>query len=265
MSAGARVPRNRARRDAAPRLAALLLPGIDGSGRLFAPLLEAGPRAFRPEIVSYPPDAVLGYDDLAALVRPRLPAERFVLVAESFSGPIAVRLAAERPKGLAGLVLAATFLHSPLNPLLHPIRGLVGARLLGLAIPAALIRWLMAGPDAPDPIVDEVQRAVAAVSTDVMARRAAESLRVDVREELARVEAPILYLSPTRDRLLRTDVAEEILALRPEAEVAPIDAPHMVLQRCPHASLARIEEFVTATALRSPRAPARRRPPRART
>ncbi len=225
----------------------MLLPGLDGSGRLYGPLLEAGPRAFRPEVVSYPPDAVLGYDDLAALVRARLPAERFVLVAESFSGPIAVRLAAERPKALAGLVLAATFLHSPLNPLLHPIRGLVGARFFGLALPAALIRWFMAGPDAPEAIVEEAQRAVAAVSADVMARRAAESLRIDVREELARVEAPLLYLSPTRDRLLRADVAEEILAIRPDAEVAQIEAPHMILQRCPHASLARIEEFVRRT------------------
>ncbi len=248
----ARAPRTRGRRAAgrlrgaaaSARLPGLLLPGIDGSGRLYGPLVEAGPRAFRPEVVSYPPDAVLGYDDLVALVRARLPAGRFLLLAESFSGPIAIRVAAGRPKGLVALVLAATFLHSPLNPLLHPVRGLIGARLFGLPMPAALIRWFMAGPDAPDPLVEEVRRAVAAVSADVMARRAAESLRVDVREELARVDAPILVLCPTRDRLIRTDVAEEILALRPDAEVSLVDAPHMVLQRCPHASLARIEEFL---------------------
>ncbi len=240
----------RARRTAAARTA-LLLPGLDGSGRLYAPLLEAGPRAFRPELVSYPPDAPLGYDDLVALVRARLPRGPYLLLAESFSGPVAIRLAAERPPGLEALVLAATFLHAPLNPMLHPIRGFVGARFFGAPMPGAVVRWFMAGTDAPEPLVREVQRAVAAVSPDVLAHRSAEALRVDVREDLARVEVPVLVISPRRDRLIRTDVAEEVLAIRPDAEVALLDAPHMVLQRCPHASLARIEEFLARPGARA--------------
>ncbi len=242
------MPRAR-RTAAAPR--ALLLPGLDGSGRLFAPLLEARPRAFRPEVVSFPPDEPLGYDDLVARVRAQLPRGRFVLVAESFSGPIGVRLAAARPPGLEALVLAATFLHAPLNPMLHPVRGLVGARFFGLAMPAAMVRWFMAGSDAPAALVREVQRAVAAVSPDVLAHRSAEALRVDVRADLARVEVPVLFIAPRRDRLIRTDVAEEVLAIRPDAEVAILDAPHMVLQRCPHASLARIEEFLARPGARA--------------
>ncbi|HEX9053155.1 MAG TPA: alpha/beta hydrolase [Anaeromyxobacter sp.] len=253
-------PRDAARRGSpraarpAPRSdppAALLLPGLDGSGRLYAPLLEAGPRAFRPEVLSYPPDERLGYDDLVARVRPRLPRGRFVLLAESFSGPVAVRLAAERPAGLEALVLAATFLRAPLNPLLHPVRGLVGARLFGFPMPAAVVRCFLAGPDAPDAIVREVQRAVAAVSPDVLAHRSSEALRVDVRADLARVDVPVLLVAPTRDRLLRTDVADEVLAIRPDAEVALVEAPHMVLQRCPQASLARIEEFLARPGARA--------------
>jgi len=224
--------------------AAVLLPGLDGSGRLFAPLLAAGPRGVRAEVVSYPPDVPLGYAELLPLVRARLPSRgRFVLVAESFSGPLAVRLAAERPRGLAALVLAATFLHAPLNPLLHPVRGFVGARFFGFPMPAPVVRWFMAGPDAPDAVVREVQRAVAAVRADVLAHRAAAALEVDAREDLARVDVPILVLAPTRDRLLRTDLGEQILAVRPDAEVVALEAPHMILQRCPHASLARIEEL----------------------
>lgn len=227
---------------------AILLPGLDGSGRLFAPLLAAGPRAFTPEPLSYPPDRPLDYDALAALVRPRLPRRRFVLLAESFSGPLAIRLAAERPKGLVALILAATFLHRPLDPLLHPLRALVGARLFGLAMPAVVVRRLMAGPDAPDGLVAEVQRAVAAVSAEVLAHRSREALEADARGALAGVEVPILLLAPTRDRLIRRDAHEDLLALRPDAEVAPIEAPHMVLQRCPHASLAAIERFLPTLA-----------------
>jgi pimeloyl-ACP methyl ester carboxylesterase len=228
---------------AAP-LRALLLPGIDGSGRLYAPLLAAAPRRLVPTVLSYPPDEPLGLEALVARVRAALPRGRFVLLAESFSGPVAVRLAAERPRGLVALVLAATFLHRPLSPVLHPLRGLVGARLFGLAMPAAVVRHFLAGDDAPDALVAEVQAAVAAVRPDVLAHRALESLRVDVREALARVAAPVLVLAPRRDRLIRTDLAAEVLALRPDAEVALLDAPHMILQRAPHACLARIEAFL---------------------
>lgn len=229
---------------------AILLPGLDGSGRLFQPLLAARPRAFDPELVSFPPDRPLGYDALADLVRPRLPRRRFVLLAESFSGPLAVRLAAERPRGLAALVLAATFLHRPLDPLLHPLRGLVGARFFGVPMPAPLVRRFLAGPDAPDALVEEVRRAVAEVTPEVLAHRSAEALAVDARGALAGVEVPILFLAPAHDRLIRRDAHADLLALRPDAEVAPVEAPHMVLQRCPHASLARIEEFLAAPGAR---------------
>jgi len=240
---------------AGARTRAILLPGIDGSGRLFGPLLAAGPRRIAPETISFPPDQPLGYDALLDRVRAALPRGRFLLVAESFSGPLAIRLAAERPRGLAGLVLAATFLHRPLHPLLHPIRGLVGARLFGVAMPAALVRHFMAGPDAPDALVREVQAAVGATTPEVMALRAMEALRADVRAELGRVDAPILVLSPTHDRLIRADVGDEILSLRPDADVVQLDAPHMILQRAPHACLANMEELAA-------RAGARRRPSR---
>lgn len=235
----ARGPRGRA---APPLTEALLLPGIDGSGRLFGPLVDAEPRGLAPRVFSYPAERPLGYDDLCALVRARLPRGRFLLVAESFSGPIAVRLAAERPPGLAGLVLAASFLHRPLNPLLHPARSLAGARLFGLPMPAAVVRHFMAGPDAPAALVAEVQAAVAAVPAAVMAHRAGEAVRADVREDFARVAVPVLWLAPARDRLLRTDGLAEVGALRPDAEVVTLDAPHMILQRCPHACLAEIEQ-----------------------
>jgi pimeloyl-ACP methyl ester carboxylesterase len=230
---------------------AILLPGLDGSGRLFAPVLAAAPRALEPVPLSFPPDRPLGYAELAEVVRPQLPRGRFVLLAESFSGPLAVRLAAERPRGLAALILAATFLHRPLDPLLDSARGLVGARLFGAPMPAPVIRHFLAGPDAPDAVVAEVQRAVAAVRAEVLAHRSAEALGVDAREALAGVEVPILFLAPTRDRLIRRDAHEDVLALRPDAEVALLPAPHMVLQRCPHASLVRIEEFLAAPGARS--------------
>jgi len=57
----------------------------------------------RAEVVSYPLDHELGYDELEALVHSHLTGvESTVLVAESFSGAIAMRLAAEPNPGIRG-------------------------------------------------------------------------------------------------------------------------------------------------------------------
>jgi pimeloyl-ACP methyl ester carboxylesterase len=216
---------------------------------LFGPLLAAGPRAFTPEVLSYPSDRPLGYDGLEAHVRAALPAAPFALVAESFSGPLAIRIAARPPPGLAAVVLVATFLHRPVAPALGALAALAGPRLFGHPPPRALIRRFLSGPDAPPEIVEAVRSAVAELRPDVAARRAAEGLRTDVRDALGESRVPLLAILPTRDRLLRRGgLAEELRARRPDAEIAEIDGPHLILQRQPHACLARIEPFLAARA-----------------
>ena len=96
----------------------VLLPGLDGTGLLFGPLVAALPAGLRAAVVRYPVDRSMGYAELAASAAEQLPqGERFVLVGESFGGPLAMILAAGRPAGLVGLVLCATFVTSP-RPLL---------------------------------------------------------------------------------------------------------------------------------------------------
>lgn len=226
-------------------LPTLLLPGLDGSGRLFAPLLAAGPRGFAPRVVPLPSDVPRSYDDYLAGLRRALPRRgAWALLAESFSGPLAVRLAAERPPGLAGLVLVATFLHRPLQPWLQPLAPLVGRPLFTFPLRPRIIRLLLAGGDAPDAVVAAIQEATAAVPAAVLARRAREALAVDVRAALAATDLPLLYLGPAGDRLLRTDVVEEVVAARPDAVTARLEGPHTILQVRPQACLAQLDPFL---------------------
>ena len=84
----------------------VLLPGLDGTGKLFSEILKALEGRVATLIVDYPKDVSLGYDELEVLkVRcAALPDDRpFVLLGESFSGPLAIRIAAHPPPGLCGL------------------------------------------------------------------------------------------------------------------------------------------------------------------
>jgi hypothetical protein len=63
----------------------LLLPGMDGTGQLFTPLLTALPPTLSAVAFSYPPDEPLGYEELLPLIESAAPHGNFVVVGESVS------------------------------------------------------------------------------------------------------------------------------------------------------------------------------------
>jgi len=102
----------------------ILLPGLDGTGILFGQFVEAIGSNADTRVIAYPVDQPLGYAELEAFVREALPRDRpYVVLGESFSGPIAIRLAADPPAGLAGVVLCVTFAKNPYPLLAWRDRG----------------------------------------------------------------------------------------------------------------------------------------------
>lgn len=108
----------------------ILLSGLDGTGRLFAPFVASFPKNIETQIIAYPTDKVLSYEALIAFVVARLPKEeKFVLLTESFSGYIAYRIALQRPKNLKSLIFVATFLENP-RPLLSKFLPIIPMRFI---------------------------------------------------------------------------------------------------------------------------------------
>ncbi len=95
------------------KLSVVLLPGLDGTGRLFAPLLQEFPPEVESHVISYRPDVALGYEKLLQIVQSTLAQKPFVLVAESFSGPLALQIASTGLNHLRGVVLIASFVSNP--------------------------------------------------------------------------------------------------------------------------------------------------------
>ena len=225
-------------------LPVLLLPGLDGSADLFARFLGAATGALDLRRVPYPQDRFLGYAELEALVRTRLPrGEPFAILGESFGGPLALRVASSRPEGLVGVVLAATFHRRPANLLIARAAPL-GPAFFRLPLPPHVVRLLLAGGDASPDLVEEVREAVRHVPARVMAARAREALSVDASEALRKCPVPLLFLGGKRDHLLRSTLPSEIRALQPRAEVRMLDTPHLVLQRRPEEAMRIVEEFL---------------------
>lgn len=220
---------------------AMLMPGMDGTGDLFEPLLDSLPAGCEPRIVRYPTDTFLGYSELEASME--LPKGDFVIVAESFSGPLAIRLAAKRPPNLRALVLVATFARSPWPNVPKWMRWLARPALFAFAPPAIAIRAALLDAAAPIHLARAVARAVKKVAPEVMAKRVRAILTVDVREELAAVAAPLLCLRGRHDRLVGRSAMADFRNLKPDAAYAQISGPHLLLQREPSASARAITRF----------------------
>ncbi|MDQ8033707.1 MAG: alpha/beta fold hydrolase [Bordetella sp.] len=225
----------------------VLLPGMDGTGSLFAPFVHALGPALRSVVLRYPVTGPQSYERLTEFVDQALPAAGpLVLLGESFSGPIAVTLAARHPTRVAGLVLCCTFLRNP-RALAAPLMRLA-ARLPLPAPPAFVAARALLGDAQTPALRAALKAALAEVPAAVLRARLGEVARVDVSAAARRVAVPTLYLRATRDRLVRATAADEVRAAIPGAAVVDVDGPHCLLQAAPQATASAVAGFVRALA-----------------
>jgi len=220
----------------------MLLPGMDGTGTLFRWLIDALPKHYDCESVAYDRARSATYDELVDMVRMRLVSREAptVMVAESFSGAIAIRLAADPPPQLRGVVLAASFSRSPVPGWLA---GAVGSWLFAVPPPVWLVRRYLVGFDAPTDVIEETLAAMGSVSARVMANRLRQVIALDVTDELRRAKVPVRYVFAKHDHLVNASIAYPGVELSNATE---LPGPHTVLQRCPIESARVIDDFATS-------------------
>jgi pimeloyl-[acyl-carrier protein] methyl ester esterase len=215
----------------------VLLPGLDGTGDLFAPLTEGLPKSLSTRVVRYETDCC-SYTDCVIAARSALPVDQpFVLLGESFSGPVAAALAAESPAGLIGLIFCASFIRSP-SSLLTALKPLVE---FGPAIrpPAMLMAAFLLGrfetPELRERMIQTIERVPAATLEN---RLLAET------HAARRIQVPCVYLEASDDRLVSASSVREVTAAVPHLQTQKINGPHFLLQANPVDSAAAILAFV---------------------
>ncbi|MGY3265539.1 alpha/beta fold hydrolase [Lysobacter sp. HA35] len=208
--------------------AVVVLPGLDGTGALlegFCSALEA--LGVPASAVTYPRDRPLGYSELDPFARAQFPSAPFILLGESFSGPLAIRIAADPPPGLVGLVLSTTFARAPVGGLsaLAPL-----VRFAPATPPMSLLSWSLLGQWATPQLQAQLGAALRSVSPVALRARAEAALRIDVSNLLRAVAVPVLQLRATRDRLLARSASAQLSAGLPHCQTVRLPGPHLLLQ-----------------------------------
>jgi pimeloyl-ACP methyl ester carboxylesterase len=221
----------------------VLLPGLDGTGKLFTGIAKALAPQGRVVIMRYPPGREQAYADLVAQVLRDWPTGGdTVLLGESFSGPVALQIAARPPANLRAVVLSATFARNPV-PYLRPARYVLPF-VSPTWLPWFVIEALMLGGHATPRWRKALRRIASRAGGEALSARAIAALDGDARDALARVELPVLYLRAKHDRVIAARCGDEIVSLARDAQLVEIDAPHMLLQIAPREAAEAIDTFL---------------------
>jgi pimeloyl-ACP methyl ester carboxylesterase len=223
----------------------LILPGLDGAPVLRQKAAEAIGKYAPTQIMNFPPDSKTTFDELTQHIEAQLPSgEKLLLIAESFSGPIALRIAIKYPERVSAIVLVATFAANPVRPWLKWLRFLVRPFLFRIRPPAILLRIFIMGYTELNYLMPLFQQTALSIKPDIMAARLREAFTMDARKELLACRCPVLLVTGKHDRILGKSASNLIRKLRPDIPQHQIEAGHCVIECWPDKFAREIQDFV---------------------
>ncbi len=210
----------------------VMLPGLDGTGLLFSYFIDQFQDRSRIIVVEYPRDELLDYDQLADVVHSQLPKSgQFILIAESFAGPIAARLI-DHPQ-LSAIIFCASFLTSPQPLLLEVMTPMPLSLLVHLPLPSFPLRLACFGFTCPEAVLDSFRATIQLVKPEVIEYRLQLLLNVDDLWRIRTSPVPLGYLKASDDRLVPASNQVEIKQTFHPLITREIAGPHFLLQVVP--------------------------------
>lgn len=216
------------------------LPGLHGNSELYHPLAS---RLKDPaEFVNYPEKGEQSYQALADFLASSLDwSLPRVLIAESFSGPLALQMAARFTHSVSAVVIAASFCASPspASLALLPLRPLFMLR-----PPAATIRHFLTGSSIPDQLTQTVRQTISSLPALTLSRRVRSVLSLEEQHCPSLTNTPILILQAKHDNLIPWQFQNQLEQHYPHARVHWLESPHLIFQRAPKQCCAKIKQFL---------------------
>ncbi len=220
-----------------------MLPGLHGTKGLFRPLNDVAPNTFDILTIEYPYHEKQSYQQLLPLVTDVLQgiSGRYVLLGESFGGPLAILISANKPKGLIGTILVASFVSAPNLSIGRYLPWTAG---FTLTQPLYALRHMLSGHRHAD-LISLISTELQKVTPSVLTARIHEVYNVNVKAQLETCTIPFAYFQGRHDLVVPRKNLKNILAVKPKTQVFQFDTDHLILQNAPVEAWWAISTFVT--------------------
>ncbi len=220
----------------------VLLPGLNGTEALFQPLVDTAPIRFKILTIAFPSQENYSYQQLTEYVLEKISHLNgdFILLGESYSGPLALFVAQTKPHNLKSVILSASFVTAP---------NIKIARFLPWAIGFRLVKILcsLLCSDKPKSVIGLVFNELKKLEPKIFAARIQAIFAVDAQTALKECPAPIMYFLGKKDFTVPRKNLNRILSIRSDVKVVEFNTDHFLLQSAPVEAWAAIEEFAEST------------------
>ncbi len=210
----------------------VLLPGMDGTGKLFEEFLSYQDRDHL--VITLPQNGPQDHTSLARSLERQLPKEDYILLAESFSGGIVPELLKQNIPHIKGVIFVASFLSCP-NKYLLPIAKILPIKALASA-PLSQIshKFLLLGKDASKTLLSKFIKVTESIPNHIIQSRLA--VMSQQRLPSATFDIPTVYIQALSDKLIKPSKSRELSNIFRNIEYIKIDGPHFLVQAKPKES-----------------------------
>ncbi len=222
----------------------VMLPGMDGTGRLFERLIQLFPSEIEPLIIPLPTTGAQSPAVLAQLIRKLLPdQESYFLLGESFSGRIAFEIANDNSPLLQGVIYAASFLSAPklARVPLPPFMPL--KQLLRIPGTSSIGKYFAVGSMTNTQVWLEIVDSISEVQNSTLIARL-KALR-ELTSPPETNDKRSLSLAPEQDRLVDREAFATLELNCTSLVQKTIAGPHFILQVNPQECASQIVKFIT--------------------
>jgi len=210
----------------------ILLPGMDGTGKLFQPFINELPTDIDCSVISYPKNENLGYSELEYYVLDKLPKdEEYILLAESFSGPIGYKIAKRNLENMKGIIFVATFLQNPNKLLVNLTKLMPLSLLLAFPVPEFIIKQFFLGKNPSKNNIILFRDALNSVSSNILSFRVNEISKLSVTME--KISTNSFYIQALNDKLVSSNNLNRFTEISDILITLKINGPHFILQAEP--------------------------------
>ena len=209
----------------------ILLPGLDGTGILFANLIRLLEEEFQITRISYPSSSRCCLDDLAQMAEDKVPdPQNSIILAESFSGLVALMLLEKLSVHPRGIIFGMCFVEPPFKVLLRVVSHLPIGSIPWAHIPERVYKKICLRKCATSDQTKNLRKVFSMLTPRVIAHRLKLILTFRAPQKSQNWRVPCVYIQATQDYLVPDKAAFWFSQNFEEFSLKKIPGPHFLMQ-----------------------------------